>query len=223
MCHWSYWCICRHKSLGQSNNWLARITVKASHFIYEGLSCVLPSANLGYSIAIFKYERGTSVRSNLPPPLFGGFNQPPRSILTICLQLYGSKALSLYHTVSLSLWLNCISTSLSITPIYSVLIYLTSKNKSQLGSLTCSDFFSDIMDFGYFWTCFILFHTSHDSCGLSPGISPSSPWPLIFACQQLGIGRLLGRLHLFHLGPFQLQPGPLAIEWQWYQVGWNCL
>lgn len=144
MCHWSYWCICRHKSLGQSNNWLARITVKASHFIYEGLSCVLPSANLGYSIAIFKYERGTSVRSNLPPPLFGGFNQPPRSILTICLQLYGSKALSLYHTVSLSLWLNCISTSLSITPIYSVLIYLTSKNKSQLGSLTCSDFFFQI-------------------------------------------------------------------------------
>lgn len=66
-------------------------------------------------------------------------------------------------------------------------------------------FFSDIMDFGYFWTCFMLFHTSHDSCGLSPGI---------FACQQLGIGRLLGRLHLFHLGPFQLQPGPLANEWQ---------
>ena len=181
MCHWSYWCICRHKSLGQSNNWLARITVKASHFIYEGLSCVLPSANLGYSIAIFKYERGTSVRSNLPPPLFGGFNQPPRSILTICLQLYGSKALSLYHTVSLSLWLNCISTSL--TPIYSVLIYLTSKNKPQLGSLTCSDFFfqiSWILDtFGHVSSFFThpMIHVATD-LRLPTAWHRPSPWPL---------------------------------------------
>lgn len=89
--------------------------------------------------------------------------------------LWLQSSIALSYCLSLSLWLNWISTSLSITPIYSVLIYLTSKNKSQLGSLTCSDFFfqiSWILDtFGHV-SCFFTHPMIH--VAFPPEFSPAN-------------------------------------------------
>ena len=127
--------------------------------------------------------------------------------------LWLQSSIALSYCLSLSLWLNWISTSLSITPIYSVLIYLTSKNKSQLGSLTCSDFF-----FRYhgFWILLDMFHAfSH---------IPWFMWPFP---RNFRLPTAWHRPSPWPLAPVPPWPFPTPTwsvgEWTAMIPGWNCL